>query len=127
MEHLFAGIPFASRTHQIDLAVLGACQPSKTVGNRHYELSFGTKFDGYDDGFGYGPGAEIIIQTPSLTYVNWKSDIICPVPTRSNSWWDVQPEEMMYVDLQNHHYRHRIRCIAIEVEEVQWAINLLLK
>jgi hypothetical protein len=127
LEQLFAGIPFAYRTYQIDPAVLGACQPSKTVGNRHYELSFGTKFDGYDDGFGYGPGAEIIIQTPSLTYVNWKSDIICPVPTNSNSWSDVRLEEMMYVDLQNDHYRHRIRRIAIEVLEVQWAIGLLLK
>jgi hypothetical protein len=70
LEHLFAGIPFASRTHQIDLAVLGACQQSKTVGNRHYELSFETKFDGYDDGFGHGPGAEITIKTLSQAYVN---------------------------------------------------------
>jgi hypothetical protein len=66
LEQLFAGIPIAYRTYQIDPAVLGACQPSKTVGIRHYELSFGTKFEGYDDGFGHGPGAKIIIQTPSL-------------------------------------------------------------
>jgi len=127
LDRLFGETPFGYKTHQIDPAVLEACQQSKEVGHRHYELSFGTIAEGYDDGFGHGPGAEIIIQTPSLTYVNWKSDIICPFPTSSNSWADFQPEEVMYDDLQDHHYRHKIHRIAIEVEQVEWAIDLLLK
>jgi hypothetical protein len=129
LDRLFGETPFAYKTHQIDPAVLGACHQSKDVGHRHYEVSFGTMVEGYDDSFGQGPGAEIIIKTPALTFVNWKSDIICPFPTSSNSWGDFDPEdeEVMHNDLHTHHYRHKIHRIAAEIEHATWAIELMLK
>jgi hypothetical protein len=99
----------------------------KTFGQRHYELSFGTMAEGYDDGSGHGPGAEIIIKTPALTYVNWKSDIICPFPARFQSWivFTQKQEDVIHNDLDADHYHHRIHRIAIDVKEVEFAIDLL--
>jgi hypothetical protein len=123
---IFGEMPFAYKTHQKNPAVLEACQESRKVGNRHYELSFGTTFEANDNHFGSQPGVEITIKTPARIYVNWQVDIICLFPQNLSLLGDYFGEvNAAYDGPQGRNYRHKVRRIAIQVHEVQWAVHLL--
>jgi hypothetical protein len=115
--------------------VLKACQESRKVANRHYKLSFGTRFAGNEKdfpSFRSGPGAEIIMKTPPLIYVNWEVDIICPFPTNSDSRWkDFDPEGAVIANLIGYHSyygpRARVRRTAVEAAQIEGMATTLFQ
>ena len=73
-------LPYSFKSHSKIPIILHTSRESRSVGLENYHLSFGTETDGIINGMQLKSTSE-----PKI-YINWESDIICPIMGPSVEW-----------------------------------------